>query len=372
VKPSETISIFLSGDVMTGRGIDQILPHPGDPALYESYVRDAREYVELAEMANGLIIRPVEFDYLWGDALEELERAGTDVRIINLETSITESEDYWPDKEVLYRMHPRNMGCITAARIDCCCLANNHVLDWGYAGLRETLRTLDLAGVARAGAGENIAAAGAPASLNIAGKGRVLVFSLGSTTSGIPRKWGATEDEPGINLLEDLSEGTACRIASQILKQAQPHDVTIASIHWGDNWGYDIPAEQIDFAHRLIEEGVSIVHGHSSHHVKTIEVYLDRPILYGCGDLLTDYEGIGGYEEFRSDLALIYLAKFDVRNNRLVELRMVPFQARQFRLHRASADDAAWLRDVLNRLGAPFGTRVQLEESSLILQSTSA
>jgi poly-gamma-glutamate capsule biosynthesis protein CapA/YwtB (metallophosphatase superfamily) len=368
MKPSETISIFLSGDVMTGRGIDQILPYPVHPALYESYVRDAREYVELAEMANGPIIRPVEFAYIWGDALEELERAGTDVRIINLETSITESDDYWPNKEVLYRMHPRNIGCITAARIDCCCLANNHMLDWGYQGLAETLRTLDRTGIARAGAGENAAAAGAPAVLNIAGKGRVLVFSLGSTTSGIPHKWGATGDDPGINLLEDLSDRTARRIASQMLRQTQPGDVTIASIHWGNNWGYDIPAEQIDFAHRLIEEGVSIVHGHSSHHVKTIEVYLDRPILYGCGDLLTDYEGIGGYEEFRSDLALIYLAKFDAQHNRLIELRLAPFQARQFRLYRASADDAAWLRDILNRLGAPFGTGVQLDDDSLILQ----
>jgi poly-gamma-glutamate capsule biosynthesis protein CapA/YwtB (metallophosphatase superfamily) len=367
MRSNEVISLFLCGDVMTGRGIDQVLPHPGNPVLRESYVRDARQYVELAEVANGPIPRPADFDYIWGDVLEELERAGTDVRVINLETSITESEDYWPDKEVLYRMHPRNIGCITAARIDCCCLANNHVLDWGYRGLHETLGTLDRAGVARAGAGENAAAAAAPAAFDIAGKGRVLVFSLGSITSGILRKWGATEDKPGINLLEDLSERTARRIARQMMRQTQPRDVTIASIHWGDNWGYDIPAEQINFAHRLIEEGISIVHGHSSHHVKAIEVYLDRLILYGCGDFLTDYEGIGGYEEFRSDLALMYLVKFDAQDNRLVELRLVPFQAGQFRLHRASAEDAAWLWDILNRLGAPFGTRAQSEDSSMIL-----
>jgi poly-gamma-glutamate capsule biosynthesis protein CapA/YwtB (metallophosphatase superfamily) len=65
---------------------------------------------------------------------------------------------------------------------------------------------------------------------------------------------------------------------------------------------------------------------------------------------------------------LMYLAKFDAEHNRLVELRMVPFQSRQFRLQRASGDDAAWLRDILNRLGASFGTRVRLEENSLILQ----
>src|SRR5437660_12011134 len=95
---AEPIFLFLCGDVMTGRGIDQVLPHPGNPVLYESYVRDARQYVELAERIHGVIPRPVEFAYLWGDALAELQRAGTEVRIINLETSITHSGEPWPHK----------------------------------------------------------------------------------------------------------------------------------------------------------------------------------------------------------------------------------------------------------------------------------
>src|SRR5208283_3982734 len=102
---AKPLCVFLSGDVMTGRGIDQVLPHPGNPLLHEPYVQDALEYVQLAESVHGPIPRPVDFEYLWGDALAELHRAGTDLRIINLETSITASEDYWPDKEVLYRMH---------------------------------------------------------------------------------------------------------------------------------------------------------------------------------------------------------------------------------------------------------------------------
>jgi poly-gamma-glutamate synthesis protein (capsule biosynthesis protein) len=365
----KAINLFLCGDVMTGRGIDQILPHPGNALLYEPYVRDARDYVQLAEMRHGPIAKPLNFDYIWGDALEQLERAETDVRIINLETSITSSQDYWPNKEVLYRMHPRNIGCITTARIDCCCLANNHLLDWGYSGLAETLQTLDAAGVARAGAGENIAAAEDPAALDVAGKGRVLVFSLGSITSGIPHKWGATEDQPGVNLLEDLSERTARRIAGQMLNFKLPGDVTVASIHWGSNWGYSIPEAQIHFEHRLIEEGVSIVHGHSSHHVKAIEVYRGRPILYGCGDFLTDYEGIGGYEKFRGDLAVMWLATLHAQQNRLLGLRLVPLKARRFRLIRASTSDATWLRDLLNTIGTPFGTQVELkDDNSLILR----
>jgi poly-gamma-glutamate synthesis protein (capsule biosynthesis protein) len=366
---AESICLFLCGDVMTGRGIDQALPHPGNPALYESYVRDAREYLQLAELAHGPIPKPVSFDYIWGDALEELERAGTDVRIINLETSVTSSDDYWPDKPVLYRMRPRNIGCITAARIDCCCLANNHTLDWGHDGLRETLRTLDAAGIAHAGAGSGAAEAASPATLDVAGKGRALVFSFGSPTSGVPWEWGATKDRPGVNLLEDLSEDTARRVADRMLRRTRPGDVVVASIHWGGNWGYRIPDEQINFAHQLLDEGVSIVHGHSSHHVKAIEVYRERLILYGCGDFLTDYEGISGYEQFRGDLALMYLVKLDPQRGQLVEVRMVPMRLRRFRLNRASAADAQWLCDLLNRLSAPFGAQTQLEsDHSLTLR----
>jgi poly-gamma-glutamate synthesis protein (capsule biosynthesis protein) len=241
------------------------------------------------------------------------------------------------------------------------------MLDWGARGLAETLRTLNRAGVACAGAGENATIARSPALLDVDGKGRVLVFSFGSTTSGIPRKWGATDNQPGVNLLEDLSEDTARRIASQIWKLKQPGDVTVASIHWGSNWGYDIPAEQINFAHRLVEGGFSIVHGHSSHHVKAIEVYKDRLILYGCGDFLTDYEGIGGYEEFRGDLAIMYLADLDVQQNRLVELRLVPLRAKRFRLNRTSTDNTVWLRELWNRIGTPFGTGVQLDDDNRLI-----
>jgi poly-gamma-glutamate synthesis protein (capsule biosynthesis protein) len=359
-----TILLFLCGDVMTGRGVDQILPHPVSPVLYEPYVRDAREYVQLAEAANGPIHRPVDFAYIWGDALEELDRAGTDVRIINLETSVTSSEDAWPGKGIHYRMSPQNFACVTAARIDCCCLANNHTLDWGYPGLIETLDTLDAAAVMHAGAGRDAAEAAAPAVVDLGYKGRVLVFAFGSTSSGVPPEWGAMESRPGLNLLKDLSENTACRAAAAVRLHKKPGDVAVASIHWGGNWGYDIPSEQIEFAHRLIEEGVDVLHGHSSHHVKALEIYRERLIMYGCGDFITDYEGISGYERFRGDLAVMYLVKLNAGHGGLAEVRMVPWQARQFRLNRVSRADAEWVCNLLNDLSGPFAVEVQLEDDN--------
>ncbi len=116
------IKLSLCGDVMLGRGIDQILPHPGDPRIYELHANSALFYVALAEEAYGPIPRPVSFAYVWGDALAALKEARPDLVIVNLETSITKSRDYLP-KGINYKMNPENVGCLTAAkdRLLCSC-----------------------------------------------------------------------------------------------------------------------------------------------------------------------------------------------------------------------------------------------------------
>jgi poly-gamma-glutamate capsule biosynthesis protein CapA/YwtB (metallophosphatase superfamily) len=353
------ITLFLCGDVMTGRGIDQVLPTPGDPQLHESYVRDARTYIDLAERANGPIVRPASFEYVWGAALDELDRAAPDVRIINLETSVTRSDDYWPDKGINYRMHPDNVRCLSVAGIDCCVLANNHVLDWGHAGLQETLETLHAAGLRTAGAGLTRDAAAAPAVIDLAGKGRVLVFGFGSETSGCPLAWKAQAHKSGISLTA-LSRPAAKRAVSMMEPLKAPGDIVVASIHWGGNWDYAIPREQQKFAWELIDSGVvDIVHGHSSHHPKGIEVYRDKPIIYGCGDFLNDYEGISGHERYRGDLSLMYFASMDTSDGRLASLQITPLRMRRFSLHRVSPTDAKWLEAVLNREGRALGTRIE-------------
>jgi poly-gamma-glutamate synthesis protein (capsule biosynthesis protein) len=362
------VKIFMCGDVMTGRGIDQVLPNPGDPLIHESYMKSAAGYVKIAEQINGPIQRPVSFAYIWGDALEELNRSAPHVRLINLETSITTSNDYWKAKGIHYRMHPQNIAGLKAAGIDVCSLANNHVLDWGYSGLLETLASLKTAAIQIAGAGCNIDQAGAPAVINIGDQSRVVVFSFGLPSSGIPFNWAAGKTRPGVNLLGDLSDESLRHIQRKVLEIKRAGDVVVASIHWGGNWGYDIPPGQIGFAHRLVDEiGVDVIHGHSSHHVKAIEVYNDKLILYGCGDFLNDYEGIGGYEEFRSDLALMYFATVDSATGKLVALQMTPTQIRRFKVNRASGTDAQWLKDTLNREGAKFGTRVKPDKANRLV-----
>lgn len=357
----DSVTISLCGDVMTGRAIDQVLPYPGEPVLYEGWVTDAREYVRLAEEVSEPIPRPVEFRYVWGEALEVLQEAGVEVRIVNLETSVTRSPSPWPGKGIHYRMHPRNVEVLTAAGIHCCCLANNHVLDWGRPGLTETLQTLAEAGLAAAGAGGDIAQATAPAVVPVPGKGRVLVFAFGLRSSGIPPEWAAAEGRSGVSLLPDLSAASAQSVLEGVRAASQPGDLIIASVHWGPNWGHEVPHEQVRFAHALVRGGVDVVHGHSSHHPKAAEVYRDRLILYGCGDFINDYEGIGGHEEYRPDLRLAYLVQLEMGSGRLREARLVPFQPRAFRLYRAAEADQAWLCRGLGRHSAPFRTVVETD-----------
>lgn len=362
------LTLFVCGDVMTGRGVDQILPRSCPPRLHEVFVKSALDYVALAERANGPIPRPVGYEYVWGEAREVLARVQPDATIINLETSVTTSEGAEP-KAINYRMHPGNVAVLTAAGIDCCVLANNHALDWGGAGLHETLDTLSGAGIRVAGAGRDLGAASAPAVLEVGNGARVLVFAFGATDSGIPPAWAAGPERAGVHLLPDFSKGMVERIAELVHRSKRAGDVVVASVHWGSNWGFHVAEPHRRFAHALINRArIDVVHGHSSHHPKAIEVYRGRPILYGCGELLNDYEGIRGYEEFRSDLVLTYFLTLDRCSGRLVQLTMTPLQIRNFRLVRPSPADRTWLHETIDRECHRFGGCVRLRDDDFALE----
>jgi poly-gamma-glutamate capsule biosynthesis protein CapA/YwtB (metallophosphatase superfamily) len=367
------LTLFLCGDVMLGRGVDQILPHPGEPLLREREVNDARNYVRLAELVSGPIPQPASFSWPWGDALELLDHVAPDARVINLETSVTRSADFCSAKAVHYRMNPDNLPGLVVARPDACALANNHALDLGHAGLRETLDALAGAGMRPVGAGRDAAQARQPAVIPVAGGGRIVVFSCGAASSGIPASWAATATGAGVEFLPSLSDAVADDLISRVREVKGPGDVVVVSIHWGPNWGFDVDHDEASFARRLIDGGVDLIHGHSSHHPRPVEVYRGKLVLYGCGDFIDDYEGIGGYEEFRDDLRLLCLAWVVQDTGALDALRMVPMQASKMRLRHASAADGEWLHTVVEAISSRFGTKVgRLPDGALVVRPSLA
>ncbi|WP_274534819.1 CapA family protein [Mesorhizobium sp. ORS 3428] len=167
-----------------------------------------------------------------------------------------------------------------------------------------------------------------------------------------------------MNVLASLDENALAAVIHTIDRWRRPGDVVLVSVHWGPNWGYEVPVAHTRFAHGLIDSArVDVVHAHSSHHPLAIEVRSGKPILYGCGDFINDYEGIGGHEAFRPDLSLAYFVDLDDMSHHLLSFEMVPFRMQKFRLARASDEEAAWLGQTLDRECRRFGGHVRLSES---------
>jgi poly-gamma-glutamate synthesis protein (capsule biosynthesis protein) len=255
-------------------------------------------------------------------------------------------------------MSPENLGALQVAQPDVCVLANNHVLDFGRPGLDESLRALHGGGLRTVGAGPDLEAALAPAVVAADGGPEVTVLAYGDGSSGVPAGWAATADRPGVARIPDLSVRTAASVAARIEREKQRGAIVVLSLHWGSNWGYDVPVEQVRFAHRMVDAGVDVLHGHSSHHPRPIEVYAGRLVLYGCGDFINDYEGIGGYEHYRDDLRVLYRIQL-AEDGTLTAVELVPYQSRRLRLEHATSSDVGWLAEALDRTSREAGVHVR-------------
>ena len=347
---------------MLGRGIDQRMPQHCDPTLHEALVRDARHYGQLAERRHGPITAPFGPATPWGESLTWMDRFNPELRLVNLETAITNSDRPWPGKGVHFRLHPANITALQAARLDGCSLANNHSLDWGSNGLAETLRSLRLAGIQTAGAGLNPHQAQRPARWLLADGRQVLLFAWAFTSSGVPPAWAAQPGHPGIALLSGINNGSVKWLCRCINRQRRPGDRVVVSLHWGANWVPVIPEQHRWLARRLIElAGVDVVFGHSSHHPLPLEVYEGKLILYGCGDLINDYEGLPAHSPWRSDLVCLYGVELDRASGTLAALELQPFQLRGFQLQEASAADRQLLEHQLGFEATPGGWRYRHE-----------
>jgi poly-gamma-glutamate synthesis protein (capsule biosynthesis protein) len=201
------VTLALAGDVMLGRGV-------------------ARSIRELGPI------------YPWGNILPSMRRA--DCFLINLECALTSRTKHWHEngkKAFSFRAHPRAIKTLQSARVDLAALANNHAVDFGPAGLLDTVRCLDDAGIAHAGAGADLAAAAAPAFLTVR-DWRIGVVAF----ADYPESWAARSDTPGINYAPvSLAAGSFGAIERTLDLAHRQADLIIFSMYLGAE--YAAPAD---------------------------------------------------------------------------------------------------------------------------------
>lgn len=241
--PAEAILAFL-GDVAPGRTMEQQLARYG-PA------------------------------YPWAGL--GLLLAGADLTVANLECTLT-TRGRPLNKPYLLRAHPRWSRTLAAAGIDLVTLANNHALDYGQAGLDETLEVVEGLGIAAVGAGRSSEQAHRPALFRLNG---VRVAVLGYAAA----RWNGSADVPAT---EQIAWAEPAAVQADVRAIRHQADVVVVLLHAGVEYAPEPSADQVAVAHAAVDAGADLVVGHHPHVVQTVERYRGGLIVYSLGDALFD------------------------------------------------------------------------------------
>jgi len=195
------VVVALSGDVMLGRLVNETIRERG-------------------------------FAHPWGDILPVIK--DSDAFLINLECALTSHAQHWTngeEKAFYFRADPAVVRTLQIARVDFVSLANNHASDFETEGLLETVRVLDGAGIAHAGAGPDLAGASRPATIKV-NSYRIAVIAY----TDYPVAWAAEPSRPGVNYTKVSTHPKHMgKISDAITAARGLADLVIFTIHWGPN-----------------------------------------------------------------------------------------------------------------------------------------
>ena len=309
--PEELRRIVVGGDIWLDRGMPYVVFELGkgrDFPLNGGYAavtwREPRQsrYSEFGVIHKFRAERRGES----GAVREYLN--GADLTLANFENPGLRHATYHPEGTT-FTGDLRLLPVVEQAGIDGVTLANNHVLDAGVAGLKETLGHLESAGISSAGAGMDLAAAREP-----------MIFDLGGTKVGVLSyvdvpgyEWAwATEESPGTApLRKDVMREDIEKLRPEV-------DLVVVMPHWGREYRATPEPEQVELAHAAIDAGADVVVGSHPHWAKGIEVYKGRPVFYGTGNFLAD-------QAWSEETSTGILAEITLYEERVVQSRPVPY-----------------------------------------------
>jgi poly-gamma-glutamate synthesis protein (capsule biosynthesis protein) len=282
--------------------------------------------------------------------------------ITNLECPITRCKQPGRRTWKTFRMRAglHAVDFLTSANVKFVNLANNHILDFGEAGLEETLQILDANGIAHAGAGMTEAAARSPATVTIDGvsigvislSDRMEFFAAGDSRPGTNYFRVAGESRELVRLIEDWVG---------YLRSVQV-ELIILSIHIGPDFE-PVPSRAYrKLARTVIDLGVDIIHGHSAHLFQGVEIYKGRPILYDTGNFYDDYLL---FPFFPTNESFLYMITTNSRSIETVEF--IPIVRLGHRLHLARAKTFERITRRMVRKSRRFGTHMKIRSDRLVV-----
>lgn len=274
VKKDAKFTATMVGDMMFGRHVQEVVDAKGYDYLY----RNVKPYFAASDYTTGnfenpIILRP-------------------------------ESEYELPEKSIYLHARADVAAYLDSIGFTTVNLANNHLMDYGIAGLMETVDTFAKTGTAAIGAGLNKFQSG---QIHYEEFDGYKVATLGMTDVGY--QWGySTDHQGGANKtrLEDVLP---------LVKEARKNaDLVIVHSHWGVEYDSSENPRQREIGHALVNAGADLIVGHHSHTLQPVEIYKGKVIFYSLGNFVFDQ----GWSKTKDSVLAQYKIKED--GTRLVEL----------------------------------------------------
>lgn len=269
-----------------------------------------------------------------------------DVTIGNLETSLSRRGSAVPGKAYTFRGTPRAVMGLKYAGFDFLGLANNHARDYGSVALRDTIRNLNRAGLAHAGAGKDRAAAFRPAIIERNGaKVAFLAFSqIG------PASFRATSSRSGTAYTLSQTE-----MRRAIKRASRKADYVIVSFHWGEERSYRPTARQVAYGRAAIRAGADAVLSHHPHVIQGVEYYRKGIIAYSLGNFVFSPGSAMGRDSM--------ILRFTLGPNGVKKVSGVPCYISAGKPRVQSGASARRIIGIMKRTSAMRGTRVTRTDS---------
>lgn len=220
---------------------------------------------------NEDIIAEGDIQTILGDELSKLF-LNCDLVSVNLETAVTRSANEKLKRGQLNKTKPEVCSFFPKANISLCCLANNHIIDYGNEGVEDTIKYLERNQISHIGASNTLEKAKAPFVFD-----DLVIYNVSNDEFN-----GINGDNYGVNTLDLL------RVFDDINTLKKEGKYIIVIYHGGVEY-YRYPSPMLQkICRKMVDAGANLVTCQHSHCVGTYEVYNSNYIFYGQGNFLFD------------------------------------------------------------------------------------